>query len=196
MNKMKIGNEEVERRKQRPAAVRQNVEAWNTEELVDLLGGGDWETSRAAWHALFARGKATLDALVAGLSHPSGRVRADCALLMDHLGDDRCVEPLRRVLRGDPLEAVRRCALHSLACQDCKECPLNTDVTGPIIEAALTDRSVAVRRRAAQYLVGQRPDARVVAAMKTIQETQTDPILLRRAGRALRWHEEKASPIG
>jgi HEAT repeat protein len=160
-------------------------------QLVELLGDDDFQVAGAASDALFTRGKAALDALIDGLKHVNGRVRASCALLMDHLGDDRCAEPLCHALRHDPLEAVRRCALHSLACQNCKECPLQADVIGPILEAALTDRSKQVRRRALQYLVGQRPDARVLAAVETIRQKETDPVLLLRARRALEWHQQE-----
>lgn len=178
-------------RERREEIARQwEMDASPTPQLVEWLGEDDFEVSAAAYDVLFARGKLTLDALVEGLKHPLGRVRASCALLMDHLGDDRCTEPLRHALKHDPLEAVRRCALHALACQNCKECPLQADIIAPLLEAALTDRSKQVRRCAVQYLVGQRPDGRVIAAMRRLMEQERDPVLLVRAQRALHWHDQ------
>lgn len=158
-------------------------------ELIEHLRATGSIEALAAWDTLMNRSKEALDALLNGLCHANGTVRAACALLRDHLGDDRCVEPLRRTLKTDPLESVRRCALHSLVCQECKECPLNANIIAPIMEAALTDRSLAVRRRAVQYLVGQKCDARVADAARRMLEKEADSALLSRARRALAWHE-------
>ncbi len=121
-----------------------------------------------------------IPALLAGLAHPNGKIRAACALLLDHVAADRCVEPL--------LRAVRRCALHSLICDGCKECPLNTDVISALLEVAMTHRSVAVRRRAVFYLSMQRPDARVTPFLHNLLATEQDAILRRRAQNALKQH--------
>lgn len=173
------------------AAQAHDMDRMSAKQLVVLLGDEDFPTTSAAYEMLLARGKFTLDALIDGLNYSSGKVRASCALLMDHLGDDRCTEPLMRILKTDPLEAVRRCALHSLACQNCKALPLQADIILPILEAALSDRSKQVRRRAIQYLVGQPSDQRVVEAMDILiaQINQSnDPIFLERAKRARDWH--------
>lgn len=45
-----------------------------------------------------------VDALIEGLGHPNPGVRYECAGAMDHIADDRCVEPLRRLL-DDPCPA-------------------------------------------------------------------------------------------
>lgn len=181
--------EEAQQRQAQAAESRQ-MQMRPTVQLVEWLGEDDFSTASASYNVLLERGQETLDALVTGLKHANGRVRASCALLMDHLGDDRCAEPLRLALQNDPLEAVRRCALHALACQNCKACPLQADIIAPLLLAALTDRSKQVRRRAVQYLVGQRPDGRVVIAMQALLERETDSVLLLRARRALDWHEQ------
>ncbi|HLY32223.1 MAG TPA: HEAT repeat domain-containing protein, partial [Ktedonobacterales bacterium] len=71
--------------------------------------------------------QATLvDTLLIGLHHPQARVRFDCTHALDHFADDRCVEPLRRLL-SDPVPRVRWMATHVLSCEACKLTPLPTD---------------------------------------------------------------------
>jgi len=184
--------------RRRQVAAEHGMEQMPSATLTEWLGDADRWVVAAANEVLFGRGKAALDALVAGLSHDDAKERAACALLMDHLGDDRCTTPLKHALKHDRIEAVRRSALHSLACQNCKECPLSGDILAPLIDAALTDRSLGVRRRAIQYLVGQKRDARVAEAARALLECENDPIVLRRAQRALDWHLSEApqAPCG
>lgn len=167
---------------------RYKMTALSSEELVELLGDADWTVMQAAQHVLLTRGVETLDALVIGLRHFDKRIRATCAGLMDHLGDDRCTKPLSDVLKNDSQESVRRNALHSLACQGCKACPLTGDILAPIMDAALHDRSIVVRRRALQYLVGQKRDGRAMAVAQQVLASESDLVLLRRAERVLAWH--------
>jgi HEAT repeat protein len=98
------------------------------------------------------------------------------------------VEPLLRSVRHDPLEAVRRCALHALVCDGCKGCPLSADTAGILVEVAAGDRSLAVRRRAVFYLSQQRPDPRIAPLLESLIARETDPVLLRRAQAALKQH--------
>ncbi len=172
----------------RAAAEQQRMPTMTSAQLVELLADPHRPTAEAAFDILNGRGTQALDAFLVGLAHPNGKIRAVSALLLDHHGDDRCAEPLRHALRHDPLEAVRRCAMHALACQGCKACPLQTDIIGALLESAFQDRSLQVRRRAVQYLVGQKPDARVVTGAQTLLATERDPILLLRARRMLEWH--------
>ena len=159
------------------------TEEQTDQELVTLLAerGGTWEASKA----LAERRKAAMGALLGGLEHPDARVRAACALLLDHIADDGCVGPLLQAMHHDPHGAVRRCAMHSLVCDGCKECPLDTDVVGALIESARTDWSRAVRRRAVFYLSQQRPDARTSPALKALLAGETDAITRKRAQGAL-----------
>ena len=188
---MKATIEEKNQTAQRRQALIQEfqMERLSDALLIEFLGDADWDILQAAQGVLFDRGKAALTALIAGLSHADGRVRGMCAGLMDHLGDDRCFEPLCAALKSDRLESVRRQALHALACQGCKECPLSGDTLLPLMDAALNDRSLAVRRRAVQYLVGQKRDARVVTMAKTLLAQEKDGILRLRAERALSAHQ-------
>ena len=160
------------------------LERLPSQQLVGLLASREFARSQAAAAVLFNRGAAALDALAEGLSHPDWRVRKQCAGLMDHLGDNRCVEPLQRAL-NDPIEGVRRLAIHALGCQPCKAAPLTTDIVGLLIERALSDPGIRVRRVAVHMLGLQPSDPRAVETLQTIVGQETDPGLLSRARYAL-----------
>jgi HEAT repeat protein len=160
------------------------LEGYESRRLVELLGEEELEVSQAATELLFARGASALDALVEGLAHADWRVRKNCAGLMDHLGDDRCIEALSRALR-DPIVGVRRLAVHALGCQPCKSAPLQADIVGMLIERALSDTSIRVRRVTVHMLGLQPYDRRAVEALQTIMDRETDPGLLARARFAL-----------
>src|SRR5262245_34962508 len=106
---------------------------WSTgrrlQQLIELLGDSDFRVAQAAAAALSVRGEAAIEALIVGLHHSNWRVRKHCAGLLDHLADDRSIEPLCQALR-DPIEGVRRLAIHSLGCQPCKLAPLSVDIVG------------------------------------------------------------------
>lgn len=169
----------------RAAADSAGMDTMDGAALVDQLAATEGLTEWAATDTLLRRGSESVPALLTGLSHTNGKIRATCALLLDHVADDRCISPLLQAIRHDPRESVRRCALHSLVCDGCKECPLTTDVISALIEVASNDRSVAVRRRAVFYLSQQRPDTRIAPFLETLLATETDTDLLRRAGNAL-----------
>jgi HEAT repeat protein len=164
-----------------------SLERLTSSQLVQQLASREFAQSHAAAEVLFTRGVAALDALVEGLSHPDWRVRKQCAGLMDHLGDDRCVKPLHRAL-SDPIEGVRRLAIHALGCQPCKAAPLAVDIVDLLIERALSDPSIRVRRVAVHMLGLQPHDARAIAALETILARETDTGLLSRARYALEGH--------
>jgi HEAT repeat protein len=168
-----------------------SLEQLTSSQLVQRLASPEFAQSQAAVRVLFTRGAAALDALVEGLSHPDWRVRKQCAGLMDHLGDDRCVEPLRRALK-DPIEGVRRLAIHAIGCQPCKATPLAVDIVGLLIERALCDPSIRVRRVVVHMLGLQPCDSRTAEALETILRQQTDPGLLSRAQHALTEQRRKA----
>jgi HEAT repeat protein len=174
----------------------------DTAQLVERLGSADFAQAQAAAAALQARGqrseasaRGVLDALIAGLSHPNWRVRKECAGLMDHLGDDRCIEPLCRALT-DPRVAVRRLALHALGCQPCKPAPLQADIVGLLIERAQEDPSRRVRQVATHLLGLQPPDPRTVPALQAILAEDADPKVRSRAEHALRVQEKQRGEEG
>ena len=140
--------------------------------LVEQLGARDWKVAEAA---LAASGEAGIAAAIWGLCHPNVRVRGGCAGFMDHHGTDACFAPLRQVALHDPAPSVRRMAVHSATCQECKPCPLTGDLVGLLVEVALRDPNRRVRLHALWGL--HRPqDPRAVAALKSILE-QADPEL-------------------
>ena len=113
------------------------------------------------------------------------KVRARATSLLDHLADDRCVDPLRRALT-DPSPLVRRHAVHSIGCQQCKISPLQTDVVGLLVERALHDKSLRVRRVAVHQLGLQPHDPRAVDALQSILANDHDQKLHSRAEFALK----------
>jgi HEAT repeat protein len=164
--------------------------------LVEQLGARDLNTARAAQTALAGTGEAGIAAAIWGLSHPNVRVRRGCAGFMDHHGTDACFAPLRQVALHDPAPSVRRMAVHSATCQECKPCPLTGDLVGLLDEVALRDPNRRVRLHALWGL--HRPqDPRAVAALKRILE-EADPELLIAAYHALVSQEPtyQGDPIG
>src|SRR5713226_4436382 len=135
--------------------------------LVEQLGAQDWNTARAAQTALAGTGEAGIAAAIRGLSDPNVRVRRGCAGFMDHHGTDACFAPLRQVALHDPAPSVRRMAVHSASCQECKPCPLTGDRVGLLVEVALSDTNRRIRLNALWGL-HQPQDARAVAALKSI----------------------------
>jgi HEAT repeat protein len=135
--------------------------------LVEQLGAQDRNTARAAQTALASRGEAGIAAVVWGLSHQNVRVRRGCAAFLDHHGTDACFAPLRQVALHDPAPSVRRMAVHSASCQECKPCPLTGDLVGLLVEVVLSDTNRRVRLNALWGL-HQPQDARAVAAVESI----------------------------
>src|SRR2546427_7894090 len=147
-----------------------SIELSPTDEVqaqVVQLGARNRNTARAAQTALASKGEAGIAAVIWGLSHPNVRVRGGCAAFLDHHGTDACFAPLRQVALHDPAPSVRRMAVHSASCQECKPCPLTGDLVGLLIEVALSDTDRRVRLNALWGL-HQPQDARAVAALESI----------------------------
>jgi hypothetical protein len=107
-----------------------------------------------------------VDGLLEGLKHTMPRVRYNCAAALDHLADERCTEPLRELL-NDPVARVRRAVLHSLSCDACKvlSLPNRDDLTEKLIEMALHDSSIRVRRVAVVSLT-EKCDSRTIPVLQ------------------------------
>lgn len=129
---------------------------------------------------------AVVETLIVGLESAQPRRRFECADMMDHFADERCVEPLRCLL-DDPVPRVRRAALHSLSCDACKLAPLGTtiDFVALLIERAFADPSVQVRRHAVSELAVRRADPRAAAALIRLYEEESDPSIRRTIGREM-----------
>jgi hypothetical protein len=127
-----------------------------------------------------------VDALLSAVGDPRPRIRFGVAQAMDHFADSRCAAPLRRMLHDD-VPRVRWAALHSLICEECKLAPIagSDNLVGLVIELALTDPSIRVRRVAAGALGGECYDPRAAAALELLLARETDAALLRGARWAL-----------
>jgi HEAT repeat protein len=94
------------------------------------------------------------DALTRGLRDPNPKIRWWCIQLLDHVPDERALQAVVPLL-DDPVDRVRRNAVHALGCAACKP---TSDATLP--ESSLTkveamaagDPSGKVRREAAHAL--------------------------------------------
>jgi HEAT repeats len=131
-------------------------------------------------------GQAGLEAVLWGLSHPNARVRRGCAGFLDHHATDACIPQLRWVALHDPASKVRRVAVHSVTCQQCKPSPLTGDLVGLLVQVALEDPKRRVREKAIGGLRSQPQDDRAIAALEQILRTETDPRLRSQAHHALK----------
>lgn len=61
-------------------------------------------------------------ALSKGLEHSSSKVRWWCLQIIDHVGDELCLERVPPLLE-DAVPKVRKLARHTLACVGCKQSP-------------------------------------------------------------------------
>jgi HEAT repeats len=128
-----------------------------------------------------------VDGLLLGLEHERPKVRADCAGALDHFADERCAEPLMRLL-SDPTPKVRRMALHSLSCDACKLVPLEVagDMVARLIEVTLHDSSIRVRRAAIGNLGASCADPRALKVLEEIVSSESDAEMVRCAKRILK----------
>lgn len=139
---------------------------------IERLGSPDRDLRREAFKALERQGQVILDAAIEGLNHPNPKIRADCADLMDHLADDRCIEPLMEATQ-DPVPRVRRRAVHSLNCDRCKPSPLSADLVPLLIDIVVNDDNAKVRHEAAYGLAVRSPDKRMLSALETVANKLT-----------------------
>jgi HEAT repeat protein len=148
-------------------------------ELVDAFAGSRW------WEALqelSALGTAALPAVKAGLLHGNWRVRRGCVVYFDHVAGLEALELVIPLLH-DPKSDVRRWAVHALACDRCKAGENPLDVEPYLVERALHDESLNVRRHAVISLAYLRPpDPRGVQVFEHVLARETD--------RRIRMHAE------
>ena len=135
--------------------------------VIEQLASPDRHVQYQAELALRQIGASAMDAVIRGLQHPHPQVRRYCADFMDHLGDDRCIEPLITLTR-DAVPHVRRQAIHSLSCQRCKSLPLSVDLTDLLIDHALHDPSAKVRGEAVFGLSMQAPSERAMQMLEAL----------------------------
>ncbi len=154
--------------------------------LAEQLGDHDWRMVMQAATALARAGQAGIAAVLWGLSHPNTRVRRGCAGFLGHHATDACFPQLQWMALHDPASKVRRVAVHSASCQQCKPSPLTGDLVGLLVQVALEDPNRRVREKAIGGLGSQPRDARAVAALEQILRTETDAHLRSQAHYALK----------
>ena len=128
-----------------------------------------------------------LEQLTSGVEHPNPRVRFECAHLADHIDDERCFEILFRLCQDD-VPRVRAEALHGLACEQCKSCPLPGGSVAILVEAALHDLSGKVRDKMVMTFASHSPDARISEALQYMAEHESNLQIRQKALQALKQH--------
>jgi len=156
-------------------------------ELVDALAVS--QTRFPAYQALVALGARALPAIRAGLGHGNWQVRKWSAIVLDQVADAESLAALVPLLR-DPKADVRLWAVHSLACDHCKddvECPV--DAVPHLIERIELDESIRVRRMATIMLGTDYADPRALPILRALLKEQDDKLRLH-AQRGLKRYEE------
>jgi HEAT repeat protein len=140
--------------------------------------------SAAFWHLVYS-GEAALPAVRKGLSSRDPKIRRDCTRVLDHLvNEDSWPELIAMVGDRDP--NVRAWALHSLACDRCKEnsCrPDKDEVMLRAISAMQTDPVAGVRSMAVEVVARWvYDDADAEAAITDVRDSDPDPGVRKKAG--------------
>jgi HEAT repeat protein len=164
-------------------------------ELVESFGTRSGETRFASYEALVALGPDALPALREGLRSPSWQVRRWSAISLDRLANEEALADLVPLLT-DPHPKVRLWAVHSLACDHCKDdvsCPI--DVLPALSERALEDPDVRVRRMAVIMLGSEFVDARAVPVLERVIQVESDRKLREHAKRGLDRLGEALGPL-
>ena len=122
----------------------------------------------------------------AALTHPDPSTRGWLLHYLDHYDNDASMATFAEALH-DPEERVRLVALHSIACESCKEEDLCVvDVVPDLIEVLQTDPSVDIRVRALTQLIYLSPrDERIRPAIERTAADDPDAILRKTAADAV-----------
>jgi HEAT repeat protein len=143
-------------------------------ELINRLGVP--HRAPDAYRALFRLGFAAVPAARAGLRHDNAAVRYHCCALLDHFLVPEALPDLIAMLR-DPDPQVRCSALHTLACDRCKEgaCrPTEAAVLPEALRVLSEDASAHVRAMAIE-VIGQYVHTNPVAERALVEATTRDP---------------------
>lgn len=162
-----------------------------TDEPFELVGALATPVERfPAYQALVALGDAALPAVREGLRHDDWQVRKWSAMVLDQVADAESLAALVPLL-GDPKADVRLWAVHSLACDHCKDdvsCPV--DAVPLLIERIESDESIRVRRMATIMLGTDFADARAIPVLRSLLR-ESDAKLRNHARRALDHYGER-----
>src|SRR5262245_25462290 len=125
-----------------------------TNELINQLGVR--YRAKAAYRTLFDMGFEVVPAALEGLRHENADVRYYCCSLLDHFLVPEVLGELMDMLH-DPEPRVRQSALHTLACDRCKQgsCrPAEAEVLPQALQILTDDGDAHVRAMAVE-VVGQ-----------------------------------------
>jgi hypothetical protein len=154
-----------------------------TAELVARLG--IQHHAKTAYRELFGMGFEVVAAVRAGLKHENASVRYYCCSLLDHFLVPEVLEDLISMVH-DPDANVRVIALHTLACDRCKEgdCrPAERDVLPVALQILNEDDDAHVRAMAVE-VVGQYVHTNKTAEQALVEVNKKDlsPTVRKKAG--------------
>ena len=159
-----------------------------SEELVAEFANS--ENRFAAFLALYARGDEVLPVIREGLEHANWHIRHWCAIVADNFADFETLYALVPLLH-DPKSQVRLWAVHSLACESCKDGPNPIDTIPLLLARIKEDESIKVRRQAVAMLAHHRaPDHRVLPVFQEIMANEEDQKLRLHAEHGLKRYAE------
>lgn len=179
----------------RAARVTAAAEQGDLAALLDSIFAPAWEMEAVRAELLAQPAYERIIAtLLGGADDARPHIRFLAVQALDHFADQRCAPTLRRLI-DDPVPRVRWAAIHALTCTDCKLTPLEAegDLLPALIERALDDPSIRVRRVAAYSLGAICPDARAAAALETLAARETDVALLRNVRWAIQQQRRAAA---
>jgi HEAT repeat protein len=141
--------------------------------------------AKAAYRQLFDMGFAVAPIAQEGLKHKNASVRYYCCSLLDHFLLPEALEDLLSMVH-DPNPKVRTMALHTLACDRCKEgdCrPAEKDVLPVALQTLNEDTDAHVRAMAVE-VVGQYVHHNKIAEQALIEANKKDssPTVRKKAG--------------
>ena len=155
----------------------------DVDRLVDAFGAK--ATRFDSYRALLNVGERAVPALRRGLKDERWEVRRWSAMLLDQFADAEALADLIPLL-NDPMPKVRLWAVHSLACDHCKDdvqCPV--DVVPLLIERVERDDHRRVRKMALIMLGTDFLDVRAKPVFERILVEESDEKLLLHARRGL-----------
>jgi HEAT repeat protein len=157
--------------------------AMETAELINQLAIP--HHAKSAYRKLFDMGFDVVPAAQEGLRHESASVRYYCCSLLDHFLLPEALEDLISKVR-DPDAKVRTMALHTLACDRCKEgdChPAEADVLPEALRILKDDDDAHVRAMAIE-VIGQyvHTNKRAEQALIEAKKEDSSPTVRKKAG--------------
>jgi HEAT repeat protein len=132
--------------------------------------------AKAAYRQLFALGFEVVPLAQAGLKHENASVRYYCCSLLDHFVVQEALNDLISMV-DDPDPKVRVMALHTLACDRCKEgdCrPEEKDVLPKALQVLNKDDDAHARAMAIE-VVGQYVHTNKIAEQALLEVNKKDP---------------------